>query len=273
MFGKLYLLGLLVLVGAFYVAGNALNGYLPKPRYDGRIVGGFEMDIKDAPYQISMRVRGSHFCGGSIISKNWILTAAHCTAAIGNVASRISIYMGASSNKQGGFEHHVKRIVQHKRYNSRNIDFDFSLLELEEAVSYTDSVQAVALPDFGELTADGTNCLVSGWGNTQNNSLSRELLRGAHVPIVNQRVCDAAYEKYSGVTPRMICAGFYEEGGKDACQGDSGGPLVDVESSLDGKPILVGVVSWGYGCAQPMYPGVYSRVIAAREWIYEHTGI
>lgn len=220
-----------------------MNGYSPKPRYDGRIVGGFEMDIKEAPYQVSLKLRGSHFCGGSIISQKWILTAAHCTAAFGNAASRIKVYMGASSNKRGGSEHEVKTVVQHKRYNNRNIDFDFALLELAQAVTFTDSVQAVALPGFGELTADGVNCLVSGWGNTQNSSLSHELLRGAYVPIVNQQICNAAYREYSGVTPRMICAGFYEEGGKDACQGDSGGPLV---SSLDQKPVLVGVVSWGY---------------------------
>lgn len=181
------------------------------------------MDIKEAPYQVSLKHRGSHFCGGSIINEKWILTAAHCTAAFGNDASRVKVYMGASSYKEGGSVHDVKKVVQHKRYNKSNVDFDFSLLELAKNVSYTDSVQAVALPDFGELTADGSNCLVSGWGNTQNSSISREILRGAYVPIVNQQICDAAYEEYSGVTSRMICAGFYKEGGKD-------GELIDLIS-------------------------------------------
>lgn len=131
------------------------------------------------------------------------------------MAKRVKVYMGSSSHKNGGSLHEVKTVVQHKRYNRRNVDFDFSLLELEEAITYSDSVQAVALPDYGQLTADETNCLVTGWGNTQNSSHSREQLRGAHVPIVNQQICNAAYKAYEGVTSRMICAGFYEQGGKD----------------------------------------------------------
>lgn len=94
----------------------------------------------------------------------------------------------------------------------------------------------------------------------------------AEVPLVNQRKCQDAYSSFSPITPRMICAGFYAEGGKDACQGDSGGPLV-AYSSDDKQPRLVGIVSWGYGCAKPKYPGVYSRVLAARDWIYVNTGI
>lgn len=192
-----------------------MNGYRPKPRLDGRIVGGFEMDITEAPYQVSLRLHGLHFCGGSIISEKWILTAGHCTAAFHNNASRVKVYLGASSNKKGGSLHDVITVVQHKRFNKLNVDFDFALLELAEEVSFTDSIKAIDLPDFGELTADGTNCLVSGWGNTQNSSHSHELLRGAYVPIVNQKICNSAYEEYSGITSRMICAGFYDEGGKD----------------------------------------------------------
>lgn len=85
------------------------------------------------------------------------------------------------------------------------------------------------------------------------------------MPIVNQTVCSDAYASFGGITDRMICAGL-TAGGKDACQGDSGGPLV-----ADGK--LVGVVSWGYGCARPNYPGVYSRVAAVRDWITKKTGV
>lgn len=85
------------------------------------------------------------------------------------------------------------------------------------------------------------------------------------VPSVNQTECSKAYNNMGGITDRMICAGF-KAGGKDACQGDSGGPLV-----ADNK--LVGVVSWGYGCAKPDYPGVYSRVAAARDWIRSKTNI
>lgn len=85
------------------------------------------------------------------------------------------------------------------------------------------------------------------------------------MPVVNQEACGKAYEDFGGITDRMICAG-HTEGGKDACQGDSGGPLV-----AEGK--LIGIVSWGYGCARPNYPGVYSRVAVARDWIRENAGV
>lgn len=107
-------------------------------------------------------------------------------------------------------------------------------------------------------------------GNTQNSSESSRQLRAALVPIVNQEVCKKQYSNFVyAITNRMICAGL-KEGGKDACQGDSGGPLVEFET---GSPRLIGVVSWGKGCAMPKSPGVYARVTAVREWIKSKTGI
>lgn len=166
--------------------------------------------------------------------------------------------------------HKVKRIIQHKQYNRRTTDFDYSLLELVESIQFNENAHSVALPDQQDRVNDNTTCLVTGWGNTQSYE-PRNKLRGAEVPIVNQAKCSMAYRSYGGVTPRMVCAGF-DKGGKDACQGDSGGPLVAFKSSTS-DPVLVGVVSWGYGCAQPKYPGVYSRVQLAREWIRSNTGI
>lgn len=87
-----------------------------------------------------------------------------------------------------------------------------------------------------------------------------------NVPIVNQQLCQELYQKVNllyKVQPSMICAGYVKEGGKDACQGDSGGPLI----CFDSIPQLIGVVSWGYGCAKPSAPGVYVHVTMARDWI------
>lgn len=202
------------------------------------------------------------------------------------------VRIGSSSHIKDGAVYKVKQIVQHARFNRQNVDFDFALLELEDELRFEEAVQPVGLPDFGELVADNATCLVTGWGNTQNESESRIQLRGAYIPIVNQKLCSESYEDFGGVTSRMLCAGFYPEGGKDgksiemhsmngiklsneflACQGDSGGPLVAFDGLFRGKPVQVGIVSWGYGCAKPYFPGVYGRVIAAREWIYEKTGI
>lgn len=107
-------------------------------------------------------------------------------------------------------------------------------------------------------------------GATQNSSESNAIIRAAYVPIVNQDYCNTQYKPLGRpITERMICAGL-ENGGKDSCQGDSGGPL-SIES--DGERFVVGVVSWGRGCALPYYPGVYSRVSSVRSWINDITGL
>lgn len=107
-------------------------------------------------------------------------------------------------------------------------------------------------------------------GYTEYNSNKyKELLRATIVPITNQKYCNKQYG--GGITPRMICAG-YKEGGRDSCQGDSGGPLIMIGEN-NTKPRLVGVVSFGNGCADPKYPGVYGRVTAARKWINSVTDI
>ncbi|XP_053672127.1 trypsin-1-like isoform X2 [Anopheles nili] len=228
-----------------------------------RIVGGFEIDVSEAPYQVSLQYNKRHNCGGSVLSSKWVLTAAHCTD--GASAKSLSVRVGSTAHASGGTVVAVERVVQHPSYDASTIDFDYSLLELESELSFSEEVTPVALPEQDEAVEDGTMTTVSGWGNTQSSSESNARLRAANVPTVNQQQCHKAYQSFGGVTERMLCAG-YQQGGKDACQGDSGGPLV-----ADGK--LVGVVSWGYGCAQAGYPGVYSRVASVRDWVRENSGV
>lgn len=126
----------------------------------------------------------------------------------------LTIRVGTSTHAEGGLSMAVERIEQHKQFNYSNIDFDFSLIKLSKPLNFSDSVQPVKLPSIFEKIRDGTLCLVTGWGNTANVSESRNNLRGAEVPVVNQRKCSNDYARYGGVTPRMLCAG-YEKGGKD----------------------------------------------------------
>lgn len=258
-----------LLLSMVLFASGELLGLEPKPHLDGRIVGGFQINITQVPWQVSLQTYGSHFCGGSIIGDKWILTAAHCTSAVPHAQS-YTIRIGSTLNKKGGTLYKVKRIVQHKQYNGRIVDFDYSLLELVDSIQFSESAQPITLPDDQDHVKDNQTCLVTGWGDTKSFERN-DRLRGAEVPIVNQEKCSKAYRRYGGVTSRMLCAGF-DKGGKDACQGDSGGPLVAINSKTN-SPVLVGVVSWGYGCAQPSYPGVYSRVQVARSWIRDNTGI
>ncbi|XP_055316131.1 trypsin-4-like [Sitodiplosis mosellana] len=237
------------------------------PVDDRLIVGGFETTIEEQPWQVSLQVRSSHNCGGSIIGNEWVLTAAHCASSSGSYSVRV----GSSRHASGGSIIKVKKVYQHEKYNPSITDFDFSLLELAEPLTFGNAIKSIALPNEDIKIADGIDALVSGWGATHNSSESNAVLRAAYVPIANQEYCDEQYRKSSGrpITDQMICAG-YEQGGKDSCQGDSGGPL-SIEN--DGARVVIGVVSWGRGCAQPSYPGVYGRVSSVRPWIRSISGI
>lgn len=166
---------------------------------DGRIVGGIAINITDAPWQVSLQLGGSHFCGGSIISSQWIATAAHCTrwivqsmfncnlicfrfiswnhSAAGNNPDRITIRAGSSAHRKDGELLDVKRVVQHAKFNYATIDYDFALLELAEPLEFDDTKQPIKLHDFDENFEDGTMCFISGWGNTQSIDESNLFLR------------------------------------------------------------------------------------------------
>lgn len=254
---------IILLIGA--IAATPIT--LPRPRLPpGRVVGGEAIDITDAPYIVSFQSQGSHFCAANIISYSYCLTAAHCCAAFQQVSS-LTIRAGSTRRDGNGTVINVAATFVHPNYNSATIDFDYCILSLQKPLVYSDSIQPIALPNSNDIAvADGAYCRVSGWGNTQNVAESPISLRAVNVPIVNLADCHEAYLRFGGVTAQMICAGF-PDGGRDACQGDSGGPLTTVDN-----PQLVGLVSWGYGCAQPGYPGVYSNVKMARDWIASIAG-
>ncbi|XP_021965716.1 trypsin alpha-3 isoform X2 [Folsomia candida] len=135
---------------------------------------------------------------------------------------------------------------------------DIALMRLSSPFTFGTYVRAANLPASGAGVSG--NLVVCGWGTTsQGGSLSALLLK-VTVPFVNTATCQQAYG--SQIVPGMICAGT---GGRDSCQGDSGGPL-------HSGTTLVGIVSWGYGCAVAGYPGVYASVPYYRNWISQHTG-
>ncbi|XP_033349426.1 trypsin-2-like [Bombus vosnesenskii] len=248
----------IVLLAAFIVG---CLGSVPKPLSlfpDPRIIGGSQVDIGQHPHQLSLQTSG-HICGGSIISSNWAITAAHC---VGSSPSQYTIRIG-SSHKDLGTPYGIKNIIRHPRYNARTIDFDVALLEINGTVEFGTNVQPIKPANTELLPNKMVN--VTGWGAlTEGGSTSARLMR-VSVPIVSKSECADAYRYMNKITDRMICAG-YTSGGKDACQGDSGGPL-----TADG--FLYGLVSWGYGCAKPKYPGVYTNVANLRSWIKTHSGV
>lgn len=230
---------------------------------NGKIVGGEQIRIEEAPYTGSLQSRNQHICGVVILSRRFCLTAAHCTD--GALASNLQVRVGSSYHRRDGKLVQVERIIQHRSYSRFSLDYDFSLLELEKRLKFSAQIQKIELPKSNHEFEVDTRCIVSGWGSTQDVNQSREQLRSVNVPKVSRVSCHEAYRQFNmPVTLRMMCAG-YEEGGRDACQGDSGGPITHQETG-----VLIGIVSWGFGCAQPRFPGVYARVAAVIPWIKDH---
>uniref|UniRef100_A0A182QDV6 trypsin n=1 Tax=Anopheles farauti TaxID=69004 RepID=A0A182QDV6_9DIPT len=243
------------------VAATAASGLVAPKR---QIVGGFPVDISEIPYQVLLRHNGSALCGGSIISPDWILTAAHCVHHL--TSDRLTIRAGSSFKTWGGVIRQVSRIVVHPNYVHSTKESDCALLELEEPLVLNDStIMTIDMPEQDEEDpVQGSRAIVSGWGRTKNRLESNLILRATFLPIVSRNNCRRVYGSNS-ITDRMLCAGFID-GGHDSCQGDSGGPLVVDD-------LLVGIVSFAIGCAEPGLPGVNARVSALRDWIREVSNV
>jgi len=243
-----------------------------------RIVGGTITEVSEYPWQAGLVSKGGStpFCGGSVIGDRWILTAAHCTTSS---ASSMQVLLGEHDTKSSSetkvVRKNVKRIIDHPSYNSNSLDYDFALLELDSAVDFASNshIRPACLPTGSDSYA-GLKAIVTGWGTTSSGGNLSSKLREVTVDVLTNKQCKASSYGNSDITSRMLCAAV-NGGGKDACQGDSGGPLV---SSGTGDGVtpgnnyeLIGVVSWGNGCALANYPGVYSRVTEAITWIESNT--
>lgn len=185
-----------------------------------------------------------------------MLTAAHCTHGI--TARSLQMRVGSTYCTNGGLLKQVLLTLSHPAYNPVTIANDISVVVLASPLAFqTDLVASVALPAFGSTLQVGEMTSVVGWGTLYEGGRVSTELRRVSLPIISNVDCNRAYA--NGILDGMLCAG-YELGEKDACQGDSGGPM-----TIDGT--LVGIVSWGNGCARPGYPGVYTRVAEYRTWI------
>lgn len=222
------------------------------------IVGGVKAKKGEFPYIVSLQDKDGHVCGGSLIKKNWILTAGHCVSDDIKL-KKIVVGMLSQNRPDEGESMTIKKIVQHPQYEQ---GFDFALIQLKK-----NSKQAYVPVNTQELMIDDTigkqtESIAAGWGLTKETGKDMpKLLMKVSLPLVSQAECERGYP--GQLNSAMLCAGF-PDGKKDSCSGDSGGPLI-VDNN--GTALLVGVVSWGEGCARPQRYGVYAKVSAVADWI------
>lgn len=223
-----------------------------------RIIDGVEVVRGRYPYQVGLIDSRGIFCGGTLIDPQWVLSAAHCAG----IGSKVEIGRHDLSNSSEIYESiNISFEIVHPEYNPSTLEHDIMLIRLETPSNYS----TVTLDQGSTELIPGSNVTVMGWGVTEPGSEDlSDLLLEVEVQVVDNVECQAAYiDSRYDVTDDMICASGQ---GKDSCQGDSGGPLLikGGNSTLD---IQVGVVSWGSGCADPEFPGVYARVSDGIEFI------
>jgi trypsin len=220
------------------------------------IVGGEDAAKGEFPFIVSLQdSSGSHFCGGSLIKKDWVLTAAHCVTE--GSPSKIVIGLLDRNQPDSAVETFaVAQTIVHPQNNQSSMDYDFALLKLSGESKF-----APVEINLEEIRG-ATDFVTAGWGTeSEGASDLPSMLQKVTVPFVADDICAKAYPGQT--TNTMICAGL-AQGGKDSCQGDSGGPLLS-GSGADRK--LVGVVSWGEGCARANKYGIYGKVSSAAAWV------
>ncbi|CAH2308070.1 transmembrane protease serine 9-like [Pelobates cultripes] len=276
------------------------------PVVSSRIVGGTEAVDGEWPWQISIQYRGSHYCGGSLITNQWVLSAAHCfnedapeelfsihvlimqDLDVKNYGVYLGMYQLSGSSPHKIYVS-VEKIIYDPRYTSANSRGDIALVKLSHPINYTSYIQPICLPSASVNFPCGLECWVTGWGKVKTDDLRKtpaedhasrtkdlpypETLQKVMMPLIDHARCDQMYHIESEISivttiiqQEMICAG-YVQGQKDSCQGDSGGPLV---CKVNGTWIQAGVVSWGEECAVPNRPGVYTLIPAYETWIKQN---
>ncbi|GAA2122946.1 serine protease [Streptomyces synnematoformans] len=258
---------------------SAVLGQAPPAAADGVVVGGQPVRIDDSPWTVALTSRkrfgderSGQFCAGVLVSREAVLTAAHCLAeeTLGVHWSKVgdlAVVAGRGDlTSTAGKEFGIERVWVNPDYDSWTNAGDVAVLYLDRPAATGRSLRLAAKPD-DPVYEPGSPARVYGWGETRGDAGYPTTLHAADIEVLPDAVCERAYPGSSEgryAAESMVCAGLMR-GGRDACQGDSGGPLV-----VRGR--LVGLVSWGQGCGEKGRPGVYTRISAAVATVRDAAG-
>ncbi|XP_065364129.1 serine protease SP24D-like [Calliphora vicina] len=237
---------------------------LSRAQPTGRIVGGLHAVEGQFPHQISLRRTGSHTCGGSIITRNYILTAAHCVGAEDEDGvyhvydpSLFTIRAGSTNRLMGGVVKQVVKIIVHENYG--NFINDVALLKLESSLVYSDNIQSIALASSEVPVA--SSVVISGWGRLKTGGDSPNKLKWNTLESISKLKCFTSIFMSSDA---LICLAHQQDNG--ACNGDSGGP-----ATFNGE--LVGVAGFVVGGCGTKNPDGYAKVFYHVDWIKQHSDL
>ncbi|XP_071746633.1 transmembrane protease serine 9 [Lepeophtheirus salmonis] len=236
--------------------------------HDLKIVNGWPASKHEWPWIAALFNRGRQFCGGSLISRSHILTAAHCVAQmtrsdVNNLEVRLGEHNIKDALDTQVEVRKVNKIIRHKGFSSQTLWNDVALLFLSDPVSYSDIIKPICIDTSDDPYDKNETATVVGWGSLRESGPQPSILQEVTLRLWKNEKCQETYNGASpaGITDHMICAGRQ---GKDSCSGDSGGPMVKAKGD---KWVQIGIVSWGIGCGKSHFPGVYTRVGKMYEWI------